>query len=401
MHRLVLLCALLRLAVSIYAPPWQQNSGNAQHNGSSALVGSRRGALRWNVTITDPTSLEIHGSSVPTIDEDGVAYVGTADQLYAFNVTDGTLKWRFDATARFFYATMIGANGVLFAWGYAVDLWAFARANGTLLWQYKVTLNQEYPPVLAADGCTLYAGVERIDACGAAPRRVWYSGGGGPVSLTPDESAVIMLGSAYDSATGRQFPVNVTVDACGQIDGGVPCFVAVGRRGLMYACSTRTRALVALNATAAAFASRATAPVWRHNITAAGDECGATPAVHSSAADGSDVVVFVTMAGTATALNESGAVLWTRELGERVTAAPVVDAARTLYVATMGSLEARGSVFCLDAATGVTLFQYRHWNGRGFPDAPAIARDGTVVIVTADPRTPIPSNSDAAVVALW
>jgi len=113
------------------------------------------GTLKWKYTLGG------YVSSAPTIDENGISYIGTVhhfgegDHLYAI-YPNGTLKWKFHVGDDIFSSPAIGDDGTIY-FGSETDYIYALYQNGTLKWKYKTSVAVLSSPALGPDG-TVYCG---------------------------------------------------------------------------------------------------------------------------------------------------------------------------------------------------------------------------------------------------
>jgi len=129
------------------------------------------GTEKWRYPIH--TYVDVWSS--PVISPDGTIYVGSQQyppgvtkniqyegMLYAIN-PDGTLKWKFDSGSSGMPASpAIGPDGTVYAAGGAGHgelsyTFAFNPTNGAIKWKFKTNLWQESSPTVGSDG-TIYIG---------------------------------------------------------------------------------------------------------------------------------------------------------------------------------------------------------------------------------------------------
>jgi outer membrane protein assembly factor BamB len=195
------------------------------------------GTLKWKC------SVEASELNSPTIDSEGVIYVGSIDlsadgsqsgDLYAIN-PDGTLKWKYTTGNLKYSSPAISADGTIYVGSYGAvgasainlkanplsvvrsivklvastefDVYAINR-DGTLKWKFKTDGPLSSSPAIGTDG-TIYVGNQKLDGYGEAPGNLyainsdgtlrWKFTAGKAIYATPAIGAdgVIYVGS-YD-----------------------------------------------------------------------------------------------------------------------------------------------------------------------------------------------------------
>lgn len=249
----VLGCLLVFVAGGFAGPSWAQAGGDssswpmlrhdAQHTGSSSVIGPQEPTLRWRLL-----SPGLYFSP-PAIAADGMMYLGNHDsRIYAVN-PDGTFAWSFDTPASWVLATpCIGEDGTVFGLGGEGDgkLYALNPEDGSPKWSRYVN-GFVASPVISSTG-TIFAGNKEIYSVDASTGSVnWVRDFGGrsfsgtaydPV-LSPDETALyvpylkpplVSYLLSIDVATGD---LNWEI----QRPGGDLSHIAVGCGGMVYAAS--------------------------------------------------------------------------------------------------------------------------------------------------------------------
>lgn len=112
--------------------------GNLQHTGVYTAAGVPKfNAIKWKFhtggrVISSPAVVG------------GVAYVGSTDgNLYAVDVSTGTVKWKF-ATKAWEVSSPAVASGVVYFLSYDGDLYALDAASGQVKWKFKTDGERHY-----------------------------------------------------------------------------------------------------------------------------------------------------------------------------------------------------------------------------------------------------------------
>ncbi len=118
----------------------------------SGSVSSRKGTFysvnpdgteKWNYSVENT----IYSS--PTIDENGIIYMGLGDKLYAFE-EDGSVKWNFTTQNRLYNLPAIGDDGLIYFTSGA-DLYAI-NTDGTDEWVFRGEDERLRSPAIGDDG---------------------------------------------------------------------------------------------------------------------------------------------------------------------------------------------------------------------------------------------------------
>ncbi|MFA4904158.1 MAG: PQQ-binding-like beta-propeller repeat protein [Desulfobaccales bacterium] len=114
------------------------------------------GTLKWRYMTPWPAGVE--GLA---IGYDRTVYVGVSGgqdmgTLYALNLDNGSLKWKYSAGPGYVSAPAVGAKGTVYIGSYDKHLYALNPKNGSLQWKYLSGGSVGFP-VVGADG-TIYVG---------------------------------------------------------------------------------------------------------------------------------------------------------------------------------------------------------------------------------------------------
>ncbi|TVR56271.1 MAG: hypothetical protein EA421_04100 [Gemmatimonadales bacterium] len=139
------------------------------------------GEIEW----THDREERVFGASSPALGSDGRIYVGANDGLlYAFDGTDGSLRWTFSTGDVIASSPAIGADGTIYVG--SMDGWLYAvNAEGTEAWRVEVDLRRgvSSSPSIGPDG-TIYVGGDGVGAIDPAGSVRWHFRGS-HVQTTP------------------------------------------------------------------------------------------------------------------------------------------------------------------------------------------------------------------------
>jgi outer membrane protein assembly factor BamB len=139
----------------VYGSPVIDNEGTVYFGADGFFAINPNGTAKWIVDIL----LDVF--SAPAIDENGIIYVGTADNpnfLYAF-YPNGTVKWKYP-TDNIFSSPVIDNDGIIYFGEDTGNLNAL-YPNGTLKWSAENIYSVYSSPAISDDGtiyCTTWYG---------------------------------------------------------------------------------------------------------------------------------------------------------------------------------------------------------------------------------------------------
>ena len=336
-----------------------------QFRGSPQLTGVSRAKLPDALTVlwTYEAGDAIESSAAIV---DGVVYVGSATgELHAVNLRDGTLRWKYKASA-----TGIGESSPAVADGiaYVGDLDGVVHAidvsSGTARWTFKTGSEIKSSPVIV-DGTVLIGSYDaNLYALRAADGKlVWKVQTQGYVHATP----AILDGVAY-------------VTGCDEILRGIR--VADGKEVLALSSGAYTGASPAVTDAHAFYGTyanevlgvdlKAKKILWRYKHPERN-----FPFLSSAALSGNLVIVGGRDKMVHAIDRATGKATWTFTTRARIDSSPVIAGGR----AYIGSSD--GKLYGLDVATGKRIFEFDA--GGPLTASPAVA-SGRLVIGSQDGR---------------
>jgi outer membrane protein assembly factor BamB len=353
MKRLFILLFAALFACSAYATDWPMFRFDLTHSSFTPDAGPLANALNWSYTT---------GSSVlssPAV-ADGIVYVGSMDtNVYALNVTDGTLVWSY-ATGDVIDSSPAVAGGIVYIGSWDGKVYALNATDGTLVWNYTTGGFVESSPAVA-DGI-VYVGTRwdnKIYALNATDGTlVWNYTTGNNVESSPAVVDGIVYFGCWDS---KVYALNATDGALiwNYLTGGTVWSSPAVVDGIVYVGS-EDRKVYALNATDGTL-------VWNYTT---GDSVFPSPAVANG------IVYAGSWDNKVYALNATdGTLVWNYTAGGWVESSPAV-ADGIVYV---GSSDAK--VHALNATTGTQAWSYA--TGGRVWSSPAVV-DGIVYVGSDD-----------------
>ena len=178
------------------------------------------GTLKWRH--------ELPGSvySSPAISDDGTIYFGTEDQnIYAL-YPNGTLKWKYTTGDVVLSSPAIGGDGTIYCGSHDTYLYALYPNNGTLKWKYKTGHWIRTSPCIADDGTIYVVSLDNyLHAVNPDGSLKWKTNmGEGGTSPTISLDGTIYAGyRTLHAIFPNNGSVKWTFDVGGTMRGGTPC----------------------------------------------------------------------------------------------------------------------------------------------------------------------------------
>ncbi|MBU4262669.1 MAG: PQQ-binding-like beta-propeller repeat protein [Proteobacteria bacterium] len=334
---------------------WPMFHNNLQHTGRSIYTGPEKGTVLW----TYDTGGEVNSS--PTIDKNGIIYVGSNDNnLYAVN-PDGTLKWIYSTNGGIQSSPAIGRDGTIYVGSRDNNVYSI-RPDGTLKWYYSTDGEITSSPTIGNDG-TIYISSYDSNLYAFNPDGTlkWdYSAGWATPTIGRDGTvyagfaglrlhALTATGSLkWQSEPASNWPQ--TVPALSP-DGTAIYYGADD--GYLYARNTSDGSLK-----------------WKSPFTYGG--------IQSSPAVGNDGTLYVgTQYGSLWALNpEDGTLKWNYYMSLGAWSSPAIGADGTIYFAT-----GYGHLFAMNpAGTSKWVYEGSYESDGHFHSSPAIGSNGVLYV---------------------
>jgi len=335
--------------------PWPMFRQNLNHTGQSPYdTSGNDGKLLWSFLTEGIVS------SSPTIDADGVIYIGSLDNnLYAIN-PDGTQKWNFTTGQQIHSSPAIGSDGTIFVGSFDKNLYAI-NPDGTEKWRFTTGWVIRSSPTIGPDGTI-------------------YVGSGVPLyAINPDgsEKWIFHGSSDMDSSPAIGSDGSIYVGAWGQT------FFAVNPDGTEKWKYENTSHIVS----SPAISSDGTIYFgdWSGNIRALNPD--GTPkwifhaypylAIQSSPAIGSDGTIYVGSRNNIIyAINPDGTEKWRFSTGDFINSSPAIGSDGTIYI---GSSDNKMYAINPDGTE-----KWSFTTGDWVLSSPTIGADGTVYFGSHD-----------------
>ncbi len=119
------------------ASPWPKFRGNALQNGRSLVKPQKSDLKPWEFK----TGKGIFSS--PVIDQEGTAYIGSADQYFYAIREDGSLKWKTLTGEIIDSSALLDDQGKVYVGSGDAHVYAFDRDTGKVLWKFRAHTPQE------------------------------------------------------------------------------------------------------------------------------------------------------------------------------------------------------------------------------------------------------------------
>ncbi len=177
---------------------YTQNQGHYvdQHFllGAFYALNVTNGAIIWS-TLTTSNTIRSDFESGPAV-VDGVVYVGSGVDLFAFNATDGSELWNYTTGASIRSSPAV-TNGVVYIGSVDKNVYALNTTNGQKIWNYTTDDAIESSP--AVDNGILYVGslVGNFYALNATDgQKIWSYNTGNSIVISPSvANGIVYLGS--------------------------------------------------------------------------------------------------------------------------------------------------------------------------------------------------------------
>lgn len=315
----------------------------------SAVIGTTEVNGEFTLTLTDAAWIAATNDSItssPVIGADGTVYVGSNDgSFYAFNGSDGSVKWRYSIVPASLIDTCVAAidgEGVIYFGASNGNLYALvdAGSSATLKWSAALGGPITNAPAIAVDG-TIYIRIDKgTSSANAEAQLVALDGGSGAIKWR------------YSFGTEASYASpSIAADGTVYVAGGDSALHAVTPAG-----------------------SRK----WRF---ATDGQVYSSPAI-----DTAGNVYFASINGTILSVSAGGVQRWRASVGGFVSSSLAL-ANGTAY---FGSYDHR--LYALDMDSGVVRWSYL-MNDEVRASSPAVAQDGSVFIGSYD-KTVHQVNSD-------
>jgi MYXO-CTERM domain-containing protein len=341
---------------------WPMFKRTQQRRSASPFVGPQTNARLF---VFDQSRLDLRSS--PAVATNGTIFFGSDDnQVYAVR-PDGTLKWRTQTGGDVHSSPAIGFGGTVFVGSDDDRLYALDPETGAVRCSRNLgNLDVESSPAVGGDG-TVYVGSDdnRLYALDPGDCTVkWTVQTGGDVASSP---AVGGDGTIYvGSNDNKLYAVRPTgsLKWTFTTGGNVESSPAISANGQTVFVGSHDRRLYALDAQSGAL-------IWSANLGSI---------VRGSPVLGADGTIYVGADDDLFALRPAdGSVLWSRRPGGDVNAAPAIDAAGTVYVGSTS-----GKVFALDGQTGNEIWSFA--TGAPVRSSPAIGINGALYVGSDDDK---------------
>ena len=268
--------------------------------------------------------------SSPSIDEDGIIYVGTylsSTGLNAIN-PNGTKRWRYK-TNNIFSSPAIGLNSTIY-FGDANNNINALYPNGTLRWRYKTGHVVYSSPAIGNDG-TVYCGSHDKHLYALYPNNgtlKWKYKTGNWIRTAPciaDDGTIYVV-----SLDNYLHAVNPNGTLKWKTNVGAGTSPTIGRDGTIYCGYSELHAVNPVNGSVN----------WKYNVP--GNIRGGTPC---NSADGT---IYLGSGGYNVAMNPDGTEIWREHIGT-CEFAPIIGEDETVYIGSSVDEEIRPGAF---VATG-------------------------------------------------
>ena len=315
----------------------------------SAVIGTTEVNGEFTLTLTDAAWIAATNDGVtssPVVGADGTVYVGSNDgSFYAFNGSDGSVKWRFSLAPASLIDTCVAAidaQGVIYFGASNGNLYALVDAGGSATQKWTAALGGPITnaPAIAADG-TLYI---RIDQ--------------GTTSANTEAQLVALDGGS--GAVKWRYPFGQEASYAAPSIGADGTIYVAGGDGALHAVTP------------------AGVRKWRF---ATDGQVYSSPAI-----DAAGNIYFASINGTVLSVTSGGVQRWRASAGGFVSSSLAL-ANGTAY---FGSYDRR--LYALDMDSGMVRWSYL-MNDEVRASSPAVAQDGSVFIGSYD-KTIHQVNSD-------
>jgi outer membrane protein assembly factor BamB len=356
----VLLAPALGLCQLNTNAPWPMFHHDLRHTGKTPSFGTQIGKLKWRVVTAGPVT------SSPAIDENGIIYVGSADNnIYAINGETGVIEWKYKTGGPINHSSpAIDIDGTVYIGSYDGYLYAFNTAtidpDNSSTWVYKWRFLTDGPgaiassPAIAPDGSVIF---------GCADGKVYAVNPNGTLKWKNDIGMIMTSSSAIDTANSQVYigttvpPVFYTLDlqtgavvwSYDLLCGGVYSSAAIAsNRSVIFSnFTTYYSANTCLNSMKFQIYNFSptggitpditeTAPNWKLDLK---NDIYTTPAILE------DNNFFVGSGSVFYRINQDGQIYFAQSIdGQRIESSAAIDGAKFIYVGTNG-----GRFYCLNA----------------------------------------------------
>lgn len=356
----VLLAPTLGLCQLNTNAPWPMFHHDLRHTGKTPNFGTQIGKLKWRVKTAGPVT------SSPVIDENGIIYVGSADNnIYAINGETGGIEWKYKTGGPINHSSpAIDIDGTVYIGSYDGYLYAFNTAtidpDNSSTWVYKWRFLTDGPgaiassPAIAPDGSVLF---------GCADGKVYAVNPNGTLKWKNDIGMIMTSSPAIDIANSQVYigttvpPVFYTLDlqtgavvwSYDLLCGGVYSSPAIAsNRSIIFSnFTTYYSANTCMNSMKFQIYNFSptgsisedmteTAPNWKLDLK---NDIYTTPAILE------DNTFFVGSGSVFYRINQDGQIYFAQSIdGQRIESSAAIDGAKFIYVGTNG-----GRFYCLNA----------------------------------------------------
>ncbi len=341
--------------------PWPMFHHDLRHTGKTTNFGTQVGKLKWVVNTAGPVT------SSPAIDENGIVYIGSADNnVYAIDGETGVIAWKYTTGGPIEWSSpAIDQNGTVYIGSYDGYLYAFdTRAinpdDGTT-WTYKWRFLTDGPgaiassPTIDPDGTILF---------GCADGKVYAVNPDGTLKWKTDIGMIMTSSPAIDTVYAQVYigttvpPVFYTLDlqsgavlwSYDLLCGGVYASPAIiSNHSILFtnfttyynssSCLSEYKyQIYNFNFNGVPFnQSQTIGPNWKLNLSS--NDIYTTPAVLE------DNTFFVGSGAVLYRINQDGQLYFAQSLdGQRIESSPAISGSKFIYVGTNG-----GRFYCLSA----------------------------------------------------
>ncbi len=181
------------------------------------------GTIKWTYFIGD----DIYSSSA--IAEDGTVYFGDAKNNINALYPNGTLKWRYTTGHKVYSSPAIGDDGTVYCGSHDTYLYALYPNNGTLKWKYKTGHWIRTSPCISDDGTIYVVSLDNyLHAVYPNGTRKWRTNVGAGTSPTIGQDGTIYAGYDTLHAVNPNGSIKWKFNVGGTMRGGTPCNSADG-----------------------------------------------------------------------------------------------------------------------------------------------------------------------------
>jgi len=351
---------------------WPMYGHDLRHTGLSPYTGPEFPVKLWSYKASSFFYVQ------PVFDADGTVYAGSRNKVfYAIN-SNGTPKWSYTAGHQVYTAAAIDSEGTVYFGCRDAKLYAL-NSNGTLKWTFATGSAVSSAPAIGPDG-TIYAGSADMKLYAVNPdgTEKWSYTTGGAVNSAP---AIGADGTIYaGTADGSLYAINPdgSLKWSYATGGAVNTAPAIGADGTIYTGSA-DGSLYAINPDGSLKWSYATGGSV------------ATPAI------GADGTIYAGSASKAiNAVNPDGTHKWVYNTTGTLTAAPAIDAAGTVYIA---SSDRNDRYLYAIRSDGTLKWKFLDPVSPRFFDTPSIGADGTIYIGSSDSNVYAIGATDAPAIS--